>query len=607
MTSDQTSTSTSATIEAMAEVTAASGSRDSGDVAVTFCATLVDEWVGLGVRHAVVAPGSRSTPMALALVRDPRLTVEIFHDERSAGFCALGIAKATGVPAVLLCTSGTAAVHFHAAVVEAHHGAVPMLVCTADRPPELHGIGAPQTIDQRNLYGPAVRLFRDAGVPGDAGRGDWRSLARECFSAATGAGMLEASTPTPGPVQLNLPFREPLVGTAGELPPIAPPSNANAPVTESARESGERIAALAAGRRGVVIAGGGCPAAVLDLATALGWPVFADVRSGARGREGRPLVTAFDPILRVQDFAGRHRPEVVLRFGEPPASKVLGQWCAASGAEMVQIAADSRIFDPDRTVGEFLTGDLGVLAREAIDAIERGSSGAELRNREWAAAWEQAEISARGALDEMLASRWCEPAVAAAVAGSMRDGESLVVSSSMPIRDLEWFAPVMRGVTVHANRGTNGIDGVVSTAVGVAVGSRRPVTLMIGDIAFLHDNNGLIDLARRGVNLRIVVTNNDGGAIFGFLPQRSVLADAEYEALFGTPHGTDLGAMARAHGLDHVAVDTLDGLRAALAASGHGHDSVVIEARTDRFSNVAEHDAVHDAVAAAVATTLRAG
>lgn len=542
--------------------------------------------------------------MAIAIVRDTRLTVEIFHDERSAAFCALGIAKSTGVPAVLLCTSGTAAVHFHAAVVEAHHGAVPMLVCTADRPPELHGIGAPQTIDQQNLYGTAVRLFRDAGVPDDADRDGWRALGRECFVASMGSG---PGTPTPGPVQLNLPFREPLVGTVGELPPSESPNRTDASVVRSAREGGERIAALSTGRRGVVIAGGGCPADVLELATVLGWPVFADVRSEARGRQGWPLVSAFDPILRARDFADRHRPEVVLRFGEPPASKVLGQWCAASGAEIIQVGADSRNYDPDRTVDEFLAGDLGGIAREAVDAIGRDDSGVERRNGEWSAAWSRAESAARAAIDGVLASRWCEPAVAAAVAGSMRAGESLVVSSSMPIRDMEWFAPVMREVTVHANRGTNGIDGVVSTAVGVAIGSGRPVTLLIGDIAFLHDSNGLIALARRGVDLRVVVTNNDGGAIFSFLPQRSVLADAEYEVLFGTPHGTDLGSVARAHGLAHVAVDSVDGLAGALASRGPGEGSIVIEARTDRYSNVAEHEAIHAAVALAVEDALRAG
>ena len=317
-------------------------------------------------------------------------------------------------------------------------------------------------------------------------------------------------------------------------------------------------------------------------------------------------MTAFDPILRVADFAARHRPEVVFRFGEPPASKVLGQWCAGSGAELVQIGADGRVFDPDRTVSEFLTGDLGAVAREAVAAVGgRHDEGGGSPN-DWTEAWSRAEVAARDAIERETASTWSEPAVAVAVARSMRDGDSLVVSSSMPIRDLEWFAPAMRGVTVHANRGTNGIDGVVSTAVGVAIGSGRPVTLLIGDIAFLHDTNGLIGLSGRGVDLRIVVTNNDGGAIFAFLPQRSVLADSEYEVLYGTPHGADLGAVARAHGLAHVTVDSVETLTGALAGTSRGAGPCVVEARTDRFVNVADHDAVNRRVGDAVAGAVRA-
>jgi len=575
---------------------AAPDPRPTGDVAVTFCATLVDEWVRRGLRHAVVAPGSRSTPMALALVRNPAVSVEIFHDERSAGFCALGIAKATGVPAVLLCTSGTAAVHFHGAVVEAHHGAVPMLVCTADRPPELHGIGAPQTIDQQNLYGSAVRAFRDAGVPDDAGRDRWRTLAAESFEAATGA--------TPGPVHLNLPFREPLVGEAGDLPAVDDtPRRTDSSRTDSSR-SGDvdvaRLAEIADGRRGVLIAGGGSPAAVLDLARALGWPVFADVRSGARAAAGWPLVTAFDPILRDPGFAGAHEPEVILRFGEPPASKVMAQWCAASGARLVQVGADGRVFDPDRSAAEFVVGDLGAIADATTSALGR-------RERDlegWTGHWRDAEAAARGAIDTRLAANWCEPAVAAATARAMRPGEHLVVSSSMPVRDLEWFAPVMAGVTVHSNRGTNGIDGVVSTAVGVAIGSGAPTTLLIGDVAFLHDLNGLIGVTSRGVDLRIVVTNNDGGAIFSFLPQRSVLGDREYEVLFGTPHGTQLGPLAEGHGLGHVAVERVSELESALSASNGSGGCRVIEARTDRDSNVELHDAVYEAVREALSSAV---
>lgn len=563
-----------------------------GDDAATFCATIVDEWVRLGVRHAVVAPGSRSTPMAVALVRDGRLSVDVFHDERSASFCALGIAKATGVPAVLLCTSGTAAAHFHAAVVEAHHGAVPMLVCTADRPPELHDVGAPQTIDQQELYGTAVRLFVDAGVPDSAARGHWRALARRCFGVATAHTQWTGPAAPPGPVHLNLPFREPLLGVPGRLPDAdeAVATGADAEDRAASVEVAASIVAeTAGGRRGVVVAGGGAPLEVVALARALSWPVFADIRSPARHCGESNVVAAFDPLLRVESFAAAHRPEVVLRFGEPPASKVLGQWCAASGAVLVQIGADSRVFDPDRTARRMLVADLAAVAAAAAGAVRSCDD-------EWLSDWCEAARAAAGAIADAVRSEWSEPAVAAAVTRALNPDEAAVVSSSMPIRDMEWFSPPCPGVVFHSNRGTNGIDGVVSTAVGVARGSACRTTLLIGDIAFIHDINGLVGLAGRGLDLRIVVTNNDGGAIFDFLPQAAALAPIEYETLFGTPHGTRLESLAEAHCIPHVAVGSLESLQRALEHPG----PVVIEARTARSTNVAAHDRLYEQVRLAV-------
>ncbi|MEQ1873522.1 MAG: 2-succinyl-5-enolpyruvyl-6-hydroxy-3-cyclohexene-1-carboxylic-acid synthase, partial [Ilumatobacteraceae bacterium] len=284
------------------------------DVQATFCATLVDQWMQMGLRHAVVAPGSRSTPMALALAARTDLSLQIAHDERSAAFIALGIGLATRVPAALLCTSGTAATHFHAAVVEADLSGVPMLVLTADRPPELQGIGAPQTINQVRLYGDVVRCYADPGVAEPAGFDTWRAMAAEWWRTAASGNA--------GPVHVNLAFREPLVGVSGELPPLIGTDAA-------ADELMPDIAALASvldRRRGLIVAGAGIddPAAVEFLANALQWPVLADARSGCRHL---PMaVSCFDGILRGTAFAADHRPEVALHLGEPPASKVFGQW-----------------------------------------------------------------------------------------------------------------------------------------------------------------------------------------------------------------------------------------------------------------------------------------
>ena len=291
------------------------------DVAATCCATFVDTWIRLGVTHACVAPGSRSTPMALALAARPEVSVSIHHDERSAAFAALGLGLASGRPAIVLTTSGTAAVHLHAAVVEADLARVPLLALTADRPPELQGVGAPQTIDQRDLYGRSVRAFIDAGVPDASQRDEWRSIAARAFDTCL--------APVPGPVQLNLPFREPLLGNVHALPPAGDDLRTRSVDTVDvpiAPETVAELVQLVSGRRGVLVAGYGIDdvGPVHRLAAALGWPVLADARSGAR-REGSPAIAHADALLRVDKWAAAHQPEVVLRIGDPWASKVVTQ------------------------------------------------------------------------------------------------------------------------------------------------------------------------------------------------------------------------------------------------------------------------------------------
>ena len=309
-----------------------------GDANATACATLVDEWIRCGVRHAVVAPGSRSTPMVLALAERDELALHVVHDERVAAFVALGLGL-DGVPAALVCTSGTASVNFHPAVVEAGLSDIPMIVATADRPPELRGVGAPQTIDQLELYGRSVRWFCDAPLPDEADPTSWRPLAQRVVTAAAA-----------GPVHLNLPFREPLLGTAGDLPePIGPP----VPVPRAIAVAGPIDPALDR-QRGVIVAGGrsGVPAArVADLADRLGWPVLADPCSGLRSTP--QAVTAFEPLLRVGEFADAHAPELVVRVGRAPASKFLSRWIARSGAlgeedrAELLAAIDALVEDPE--------------------------------------------------------------------------------------------------------------------------------------------------------------------------------------------------------------------------------------------------------------------
>ncbi|MFM7764002.1 MAG: 2-succinyl-5-enolpyruvyl-6-hydroxy-3-cyclohexene-1-carboxylic-acid synthase, partial [Acidimicrobiaceae bacterium] len=555
----------------------------SAATTATFCATLVDEWLHCGVCHAVVSPGSRSTPIALEIANRHEIEMHIFHDERSAAFTALGIAKASGVPAILVCSSGTAAVEFHPAIVEAHHSEVPILICTADRPAELQGVGAPQTIDQQNLYGVSVRKFVNAEVADDSESHTWRQIARDLFATSLGK--------VRGPVHLNLRFREPLMGVATSLPPRHESSAtiAEKVVSPSARSIRKLKKALNA-KNGVIIAG---PEnyrveSILRLAEILSWPVLADPRSGARV-PSKFVVAAADSILRDEDFAKKLQPQVVLRFGTLPASKVVNSWLASSGAKQIVITTTSTLVDPDRLCALHIVGEIDELCAELVSA--RSNEQSKLDDFSWLDLWGTAENSAQRSINTALADEpgLSEPGVARALYGLLPEASNLVVSSSMPIRDVEWFAAPRTGLRVHANRGANGIDGVVSTAVGIALATRQPTTLLIGDIALLHDVNGLISLVSREIDLRIVVIDNNGGGIFSFLPQAQALEVTKFEKIFGTPHGVNLKMLAQAHEIDTHEVANVSDFAEILSQRGPWLARVV----TDRQENVKVHERIN--------------
>ncbi|MFM8942887.1 MAG: 2-succinyl-5-enolpyruvyl-6-hydroxy-3-cyclohexene-1-carboxylic-acid synthase [Acidimicrobiaceae bacterium] len=559
----------------------------SAATTATFCATLVDEWLHCGVRHAVVSPGSRSTPIALEIANRHEIEMHIFHDERSAAFTALGIAKASGVPAILVCSSGTAAVEFHPAIVEAHHSEVPILICTADRPAELQGVGAPQTIDQQNLYGVSVRKFVNAEVADDSESHTWRQIARDLFATSLGK--------VRGPVHLNLRFREPLMGVATSLPPRHESSAtiAEKVVSPSARSIRKLKKALNA-KNGVIIAG---PEnyrveSILRLAEILSWPVLADPRSGARV-PSKFVVAAADSILRDEDFAKKLQPQVVLRFGTLPASKVVNSWLASSGAKQIVITTTPTLVDPDRLCTLHIVGEIDELCAELVSA--RSNEQSKLDDFSWLDLWGTAENSAQRSINTALADEpgLSEPGVARALYGLLPEASNLVVSNSMPIRDVEWFAASRTGLRVYSNRGANGIDGVVSTAVGIALATRQPTTLLIGDIALLHDVNGLISLATRNIDLRIVVIDNDGGGIFSFLPQAQALEATKFEKIFGTPHGVNLKLLAHAHQIDTHEIANLSDFAEVLSQRGPWLARVV----TDRQENVKVHERINQMVA----------
>src|SRR5262245_10178765 len=521
------------------------------DATTGFARAVVDEWARGGLTDACVAPGSRSTPMALALADDPRLRVHVFLDERSAAFCALGIGRASGRPAVVLCTSGTAAVNFHPAVVEAHHGRVPLILATADRPPELRDVGAGQTIDQTKLYGDALRWFVDLGVPADVdGAGAvWRSTAARTVAVAAGS--------PAGPVHWNLPFREPLVPTGERIvdapgrPGDAPWTAIDAPVAQLPAPAALARAATAIREhpRGLVVAGWGAEASAVALdrfVEVAAWPVLADPVSGLR--RGAATISTYDPLLRNEEFASTHRPDLVLRLGAPTSGRRLGEFLR--GVPQIIVTPDGAWIDPDRGAIERIVAD-----PDAFLTAYLGVVGWPRPDRSWLDAWCEAEGRAREALDAYLDAddEPFEGRIARDVVDAVPDGGTLVVASSMPVRDVESFARPREGVRFVANRGVNGIDGFVSTAIGAALGGDSPVVALLGDLCFLHDQNGLLGAAVREVDVTFVVVDNDGGGIFSFLPQAEA-APEHFEALFGTPQGVDLGALAALHGIPAVEV-----------------------------------------------------
>ena len=517
--------------------------------------------------------------MALALIEHDNIAVEIFHDERSASFAALGHGLATGRPGLVLCSSGTAGAHFYAAVIEADASAIPMIVVTADRPPELWNRGAPQTINQTELFGAVVRDFVEPGPPDELAPGEWRAVARRLWNGAVG--------PVPGPVHANLSFRDPLTGTADTLPDQMQPVVASPPPSPDPQVLDQLADALGTSR-GVIIVGRTQSefTDVFLLANELGWPILADHRSGCR-IDSPMVIRHFDALLRDDDFAHDYRPDVVLRIGEIVSSKAVSLWLtasAAAGTTVISSSPHGRLIDPE-SVASLHFEEAGAI-EHLLHLVEPDP------NETWLPSWEAADRVAEQAIATTLAAAGTsEVSIAQAVCAQAPSGAALMVSSSMPVRDLEWYGPKRDDVDVFANRGANGIDGIIATATGIALAG-QPTICLIGDVAFLHDATSLTALAQRSIDLTIVVINNDGGGIFSFLPQHQLLEPPAYEQLFGTPHGTDLAGLAEAHGIDVYpwtgAVDSPEGVRVLLA-------------KTERSSNLALHNDLNAAVARALA------
>ncbi len=603
------------------------------NAAYLYVGAFVEELARAGVKHVCLCPGSRSTPLALLFADHPAFKLWVHLDERSAAFFALGLAKVQRFPVALLCTSGTAAANFLPAIVESCYARAPLIVLTADRPPELRDTGAPQTIDQLKMYGPYPKWFVELALPEatpDALR-YIRTVA--CRAAAT------AWASPAGVVHLNFPFREPLVPL-----PITVPFDDQDREAYEGRANGQPYVAVAAApriaapatlsmlavelsqiNRGLIVAGPqtdpAFPAAVARLSAALGYPILADplsqVRCGAHDR--RNVIDGYDAFLRDAAVAERLAPELILRFGALPTSKPLMLYLQQHlHARQILIDSDGGWNDPARVAAEVIHANATLFCESLVSMMEeispprrkdsfsdtsrlRGSNSLVERDADTSAAWletwrevncltRQAIAANLEALDELFEGR-----VFAELAGCLPEGALCWASSSMPVRDLDTFFPGSDcAIRFLANRGANGIDGVVSSALGASAGGGGPLVLVIGDIAFYHDLNGLLIAKLQQLNATIILLNNDGGGIFSFLPQAA--HPEHFEQLFGAPHGLDFRPAAELYGAAFNSVTTWAEFQAAVK-EGLGSDRLtIVEVRTERRRNVELHRAIWAAV-----------
>jgi 2-succinyl-5-enolpyruvyl-6-hydroxy-3-cyclohexene-1-carboxylate synthase len=581
---------------------------DLAQTSLEYAAAFVEEMRRSGVRHVCVSPGSRSTPLALAIANNPELTTWIHIDERCSAFFALGIARASNEPVAIVCTSGTAAANFFPAVVEARSAGVPLLVLTADRPPELRDVGAAQTIDQNRLYGAHAKWFVEVALPepGPGMKRYVRTLASRAVAVAT-------ESPA-GPVHLNFPFREPLVpSTAGAGQDVEARTD-GAPwvrVAHAERTLDSASVKLLADRianasKPIIVCGPqrdrSLGKSVTRLAAKIGAPVLADplsqVRWGAHARDA--IIDRYDAVLRHDRTATALAPDLIVRIGGTPTSKALIQFIEKHAAASLVVIAESQWPDPSHLAEEMVRADSRAACDQLANAVKSSRS-----DETWIDRWKEADRIARSALEQhaCTVSDAFEGAALADVAAILPEGAALFVSSSMPVRDLDAFAAGdSRSIHVMANRGANGIDGVVSTALGAAAAKApdSPLVLVIGDLALYHDMNGLLAAKLYRIDATIVVINNDGGGIFSFLPQAQ--HPSHFEMLFGTPHGLEFEPVAELYGAHYEQVRDSASLRRAVATSIARGGLNIVEMRTERARNVELHREAWAQVAAGLDT-----
>lgn len=572
--------------------------------AIEFCVRFFRQLLASGVSHVVLSPGSRSTPLALG-AHTAGLEVVVQLDERSGGFHALGLAKAQRRPVALVSTSGTAAANYLPAVIEASHSGVPLVVCSADRPPELRAWGAGQTIDQVGMFGTNVRWWFDAPVASESPSSMGADLAARA--------VLESSRHPAGPVHINFPFREPLIDITGV--PVVPDGEAMTVSTAMPPSPAPGLVSEVADlvrryERGVIIAGpadfGPDGGALVALARAAGWPVLAEttsqLRTGPDAIDG-PVVATFDLWLRNAELAQEFAPELVFAAGATPTSKALRRWLAGSVPRHVIVADSARDLPDPEHLATVITDCSG----PALAAGVAAEVGALNRRGRWEARWRRAEAAASSAITLALEdARFAEPAVLRAIADAVPDEAAIYLSNSMPVRDADALWPSEAvGRRFFSNRGAAGIDGMISAAAGAARGAEEPVVLVTGDLAFLHDLSGLVAVGRDPVPLVVVVLDNAGGGIFSMLSVSEVLPPGTFERLFTTPHSMDLSALAAAARVGCSQPASLDALRTAIGEAVGRLEPTVIHLSLDIDAGFQQRFELETAAQQAVEAGLR--
>jgi 2-succinyl-5-enolpyruvyl-6-hydroxy-3-cyclohexene-1-carboxylate synthase len=575
----------------------------------TYAGAFVDELTRSGVREAVVSPGSRSTPMALLLADHPEMNVWMNIDERSAGFFALGIAKAKRESVALLCTSGTAAANYFPAIIESYQARVPLVVLTADRPHELRDIGAPQSIDQIKMYGDYVKLFKEMALPENT-----PEVLRYIRAAAGRAAGTAISNPA-GPVHLNFPFREPLTPFLTGEPVVAEgraDKRSYVAVNRGTASCHDRVIEklvdeLSGIERGLIVCGSqedpALREAVVRLAGTLHYPVLADplsqLRSGSHDKKW--VIDGYDAFLRNEETARQYAPEVVVRLGAMPVSKAFLLYMKKhSACRHIVVDTVERWREPTQLASDVIEADpvefCGALIRQLRNKTISTDSG-------WANDWfqlnrlTQETVKKAGRFDELF-----EGGVFTELQANLPEYATLFVGNSMPVRDLDtFFCNNDTGIRTMANRGANGIDGVVSSALGAST-DEHPLVLVIGDLSFFHDLNGLLAAKMHRLNVTIVVVNNDGGGIFSFLPQAK--DPTHFEELFGTPVDLDFQKAVHMYGGTFSSVEDWTDFRDDIKRSLQTGGLNVIEVKTNREANAEMHHSIWQAVSQALKNAL---